>query len=85
MATIIRANGEKEKTEDTSLENLQKIVGGWIEPISFYDGRTMYVNEDGNIAGLPVNMAALDVYDFPDDIPCVFGDVVVLNRGEDVT
>ena len=38
-----------------SLENLQKTVGGYIEPVSF-STFTILCNEEGKIKGLPFNM-----------------------------
>lgn len=43
---------------DGSLERMQKIVGGWIEPIQLPNGCLMYVNEEGRILDLPKNPLA---------------------------
>jgi hypothetical protein len=40
------------------LDTLQKAVGGYIEPIRLSDKMTMWVNEEGMLQNLPVNMAA---------------------------
>ena len=39
----------------TSLENLQKIVGGYIETVTMAKDFTIICNEDGRICGLPYN------------------------------
>ena len=41
-----------------TLEDFQKVVGGWIEGISIGQNITMYCNEEGKIIGLPVNYLA---------------------------
>ena len=41
--------------KEQSLPVLQKIVGGWVEHLVLPDGRSMWVNEEGLMKGLPVN------------------------------
>lgn len=43
------------------LEEMQKIVGGYIEVIRLKDGRLMIVNEEGLLHGLPVNIEATNI------------------------
>ena len=43
---------EKEKL----MENLQKLVGGYIEPLRLPDGSVLLMNEDGRNLGLDFNM-----------------------------
>ena len=43
------------------LEEMQKIVGGYIEVIRLKDGRLMIVNEEGLLQGLPVNIEATNI------------------------
>lgn len=38
-----------------SLENLQKIVGGYIETVPVGEKHVLIVNEEGKLQGLPVN------------------------------
>lgn len=46
--------------EDT-LENLQKIVGGYIEIVPFFDDGSLFVcNEEGKLLHLPLNRAITD-------------------------
>lgn len=41
-----------------TLEDFQKVVGGFIEGISISKDITMYCNEEGKLLGLPVNNLA---------------------------
>lgn len=43
------------------LEEMQKIVGGYIEVIRLKDGRLIIVNEEGLLHGLPVNIEATNI------------------------
>ena len=64
-ATLIRPNGEQEEIKVSTLEDFQKAVGGYIEPVSCYDDDgnlyrdyVMLVNDEGRINGLPYNSVA---------------------------
>lgn len=62
MAEIIKANGEVIPTtpkngKTFSLEEMQGIVGGYIEIVHLKDGY-MVVNEEGLLMGLPINELA---------------------------
>ena len=48
-----------EKDVEDTLESLQGIVGGLIEPI-YFDEEAIIVNEEGKINGLPFNRALRD-------------------------
>ena len=43
------------------LEEMQEIVGGYIEVIRLNDGRLIIVNEEGLLQGLPVNIEATNI------------------------
>lgn len=43
---------------DFTLEELQKIVGGYIEVVRLDDGAIMIINEEGKLHGLPPNERA---------------------------
>lgn len=43
------------------LEELQEVVGGYIEIIRLNDGRIIIVNEEGLLQGLPVNIEATNI------------------------
>lgn len=77
MAVILRVNGQVEEIEpengmDFTLEEAQKIVGGWVEllriagPLPQYDlpekGLVMLVNEEGRLDGLPPNEQATMIF-----------------------
>ena len=44
-----------------SLEEMQKLVGGYIEIVRLNDGRIIIVNEDGLSLNLPVNIEATNI------------------------
>ena len=59
-ATVIHANGEyhgitPKNGTDFSLEEAQKIVGGYVEVIHLSSTQIMIVNEEGLIRNLPYN------------------------------
>ena len=61
MAKVIPIEGKEYETKDLSLENMQKIVGGYIEIITLKDHKTsMVLNEEGKITDppLPLNPRA---------------------------
>ncbi|MGR9546553.1 DUF3846 domain-containing protein [Priestia megaterium] len=66
--------GEKPQTVeiDNTLEELQRIVGGWIETLFIKQDRSivMILNEEGKLEGLKPNI------DFTNDV--VVGNVIVL-------
>ena len=43
------------------LEEMQKLVGGYIEIVRLNDGRIIIVNEEGLLQGLPVNIPATNI------------------------
>lgn len=56
---------------DFTLEELQKIVGGYIQMIKTKDGRTMVINEEGKLNNLPVNSVATERYEHGESDPVV--------------
>ena len=44
--------------EKFTLEELQRLVGGYIERVPMSNGKSMYVNEEGKLNGLPYNEKA---------------------------
>jgi hypothetical protein len=84
---LIRADGtETEVTPaDTefTLEELQVLVGGYIELVSTRDGLQMYVNEEGLVLDLPINVKASGLI-APKywTVDGVRGDAVVITRGQ---
>lgn len=80
MATIIKTNGEMLRVDpkngkDFKLQELQEIVGGYIECVYINDKIQMVVNEEGKITGLPLNVAASSLAG-----QCIVGDVLVCER-----
>lgn len=67
-AYIIKASGDIQEVSpkngsDFSLEELQEIVGGYIEVVYFHDGtnRIMIVDEEGKLKNYPINEAASEI------------------------
>jgi len=46
------------------LDELQEIVGGYIQIVSASDGRIIVLNEEGKLIGLPINPIATQLF-FP--------------------
>jgi len=88
MAQVIKSSGEVIETQpangtDFSLEELQAIVGGYIEVVSLRDGRLICCDEQGKLKGKDFNtratyilQAAMPTHDF------VVGDVLVCDADE---
>jgi len=79
MAKILRANGDREDIEPMgengklTLEQLQKVVGGWVEVVVVPDCHNLLiVDEDGKLKNLPVNVTASKVAQ-----TVIVGDVVL--------
>lgn len=77
-ARIIRADGSSEivspaNGENFTLEECQKIVGGYVERLYITGDRFMLVNEEGKIHSLPLNDKATALY--PND--SIVGDVLI--------
>lgn len=67
MATIYYTNGNQEERQpangtDWQLEELQAIVGGYIEIVGLHDGRLMILNEEGKLHWLPINQEATRLF-----------------------
>lgn len=85
MARIIKTNGEIIPVEpkngtDFQLEEMQKIVGGYIQ--LFYlmndEGEVIVMNEEGKFEGLPVNDKATELAEsLLYDGDFIVGDVLV--------
>lgn len=89
MAKIYRTNGDTETIEpkngtDFSLEELQTIVGGYIECLHlFTDGLLLICNEEGKIINLPRNERATDlVRKCGYDNDYIVGDVLICKTVE---
>ena len=67
---------KKENAKKPTLEEMQKYVDGWIQPLKVkFDGRicTMIVNEEGLIRQLPYNHTASVISG-----RCIVGKVIIL-------
>lgn len=84
MATIIKSTGETvevqpKNNEYFSLEEMQEIVGGYIEFVYLPDDKIMVVNEEGKIHNLPMNDVA-SVYVAPYDY--IAGNALICKNNE---
>lgn len=83
-AYILKASGKVIETKpkngtDFSLEELNEIVGGYIEVIrTINDNQIMVLNEEGKLKHLPVNQRATALY--PNLADIIVGDVLVCDR-----
>ena len=62
MALILKTNGTTEELNDLALTALQQAVGGSIEGVRTRDHRLLYINEEGKLLGLPLNVQATVLY-----------------------
>lgn len=93
-ATLYKADGSKESfvlDTKTSLETLQKLVGGYIEVIHIVDaieslkqgepvGKDLVINEEGRLLNLPFNPWSYSIGKnsiWQDEI--FFGDVILID------
>lgn len=81
MATIITTAGKTIALDDLSLAALQKAVGGYIEAVRTHNDCLMYINENGKVEDLPLNLKASTLYRYGRRDP-IAGDVVVLTMEE---
>ena len=86
MATFIRADGSTEYLQPSngvhwSLEELQTLVGGYIELAGTRDGRYLVLDEEGKLdhkGPKPINRMATALYKYGDHDPIV-GDVLLVD------
>jgi hypothetical protein len=81
MASIIKADGGTESVDlvqgNAQLDQLQTIVGGYIEQVRLRNGDDMWVNEDGGRLKLEANGLASEIAEQD-----IVGNVVVTYPGE---
>lgn len=88
--TIIKEDGTTVNYSPRSgghyeLDELQSIVGGYIQIISLHDGRLMVINDEGKQLALPMNSLATDIAleqgaIFANDF--IVGDVLICREGD---
>ena len=87
MAKVIPVVGEPYEVQPKNgkffeLEELQKIVEGYIEIVRLDNGKLMVVNEEGKLAGLPFNEIATAIYQKYRGFDCIVGNVIISNKHE---
>jgi len=84
-AMLYKADGTVEEIAipdgNDCLEILQKAVAGFIERVTTTDGREMWINEEGNLNGLPLNHKASILWEGSDFGDPICGDVVITIAG----
>lgn len=84
MITFIITNGPPADIDglpgEMDLEDLQKLVDGYIEVVALPNGDQLVVNEEGKLKGLPVNPVATALFReaFPDIPDVIVGRAVLL-------
>ena len=64
-----------------SLDELQKMVGGYIEIVAEKYGKQLIANEEGNVLGLNINWVATKEYnDYFEKPGMILGDAVLLEK-----
>ena len=87
MAKLYRSNGIIEDVtpkngNDFSLEEMQAMVGGYIETLSLNDGKWIVVNEEGKLNNLPLNFQATKIIRDCGYADYIVGDALICNNGE---
>lgn len=89
MAQIIRTDGTRQKIcpangTDFTLKEMQSIVGGLIQLVELDDKRTMVMNEEGKLGGLPLNIEATKVFHmyYPGSRDFIVGNVLVCSNNQ---
>ena len=78
-ATVIKVDGTiTELDHRPTLEEAQKIIGGWIELVKVGDNKTLVVDEEGKPKHKTTNKVATDMYGNQIYGGYVVGDVIVL-------
>ena len=90
MATILKTNGTQQKVQpkngtDFQLDELQEIVGGYIEIVRVNTGEIIICNDNGKLYGLPVNDNATMLAHYFNAIAnddFIVGDVLICNKNQ---
>lgn len=88
MAQILRTNGTWDNVQpangsDFSLQEVQAIVGGYVELVRLWDGRIMLINEEGKLEGLPLNAEATRLFLVErDGYDVIVGDALVCDNDQ---
>lgn len=89
MAQIIRTDGTRREIcpangTDFTLEEMQSIVGGYIELVELDGNTTMAVNEEGKLIPLSLNLEASRIFraHHPASKDFIVGDVLVCNNDQ---
>ena len=78
MARLIKANNFiTEDVDISTLERMQKLVGGYIEFVYPPNGKILVCNEEGLFSNLPVNEQIQKIYGIT-----LVGDVIEATREE---
>lgn len=82
-STLVRADGTTQNIAPANgshwrLEELQALVGGYIEIVRTFDGKFLVVDEEGKNKNKPLNEAATLLYQYGKHDPIV-GDAVVVS------
>lgn len=79
MVKIIKTNGEIIDLEDKELqlEQMQKVVGGYIEIVRLKNGWLVVCNEEGKLIGLEENPVATLVCNINGFNDTIVGDVII--------
>jgi hypothetical protein len=83
MAKLLRADGSEENLQPPNgvhwnVNELQILVGGYVEVVNTHDGRYLVLDEEGKLKRKPLNIAATRMYQYGRrDV--IAGDVVLVD------
>ena len=90
MATALLITPENSNTiteiDVNGLADLQELVGGWVEMVTLnsekWGNNAMYINEEGKMRGMDVNLAATHLSEiWPHDV--IVGPAVIIGHTND--
>lgn len=67
---------------DFTLEEMQAMVGGYIETLSLTDGKWIVVNEEGKLHNLPLNFNATKIIRDNGYNDYIVGNAIICNNNE---
>lgn len=87
MAKLYRYDGIIEDVtpksgSDFTLEEMQAMVGGYIETLSLTDGKWIVVNEEGKLNNLPLNFNATKIIRDNGYNDYIVGNALICNNNE---
>jgi hypothetical protein len=84
MATLVKADGTRTEIPVPTLEEAQKLIGGWVEVVHPKFTREVFFlcDEEGLLKDLPINAHGCALYGTVLHGHPIAGDIIVIERKE---